>query len=130
MKKTEGLRKARSQAIMCFLSGFDQANTYFTVVAVPPKAPDTKEKWMGVNPRDGSIKMDIRQPDPERNAVCGNNDNGCLCYWYADELPCCTVLAVVSAVILSILTTPLILLCCVPMIHRMIKVRLPSLSSV
>ena len=123
----EDRRIAKSQVTgyNVFLSGFHETGPYFTLVAVPPKAPDTKEKWIGVNPRDGSIKMDIRQPDPERNVICGNNDNGCLCYWYADELPCCTVLAVVSAVILSILTTPLILLCCVPMIQRMIKVRLP-----
>ena len=97
-------------------------NRYYATVVVPPKAPDTKEKWVGVCAADGSFNPDFRQPDPERIAVCGSNDNGCLCYGYADELPRCIVLAVVFTVILSILTTPLVLLCCVPIIHRMNKV--------
>ena len=95
---------------------------HFTVVVVPPKAPNTKEKWVGVCAADGSFNTDFVQPDPERKVICGNNDNGCLCYWYADELPRCVVLAVVFTVILSIFTTPLVLLCCVPMIHGMNKV--------
>ena len=107
-----------------FLAGISMANgqSHYTAVVVPPKAPDTKEKWVGVCAADGSFNTSFRQPDPERIAVCGSNDNGCLCYGYADELPRCIVLAVVFTVILSILTTPLLLLCCVPMIHGMNKV--------
>ena len=95
---------------------------HFTAVVVPPKAPNTKEQWVGVCAADGSFNPDFRQPDPERIAVCGSNDNGCLCYGYADELPRCIVLAVVFTVILSIFTTPLVLLCCVPIIRGMNKV--------
>ena len=107
-----------------FLAGISMANgqSHYTAVVVPPKAPNTKEKWVGVCAADGSFNTTFRQPDPERIAVCGSNDNGCLCYGYADELPRCIVLAVVFTVILSILTTPLLLLCCVPMIHGMNKV--------
>ena len=96
-------------------------NRTFAVVAVPPKAPSTQEKWVAVSAVEGVIDPSIRQPDPERKAICGHYKY-CLCYWYADELPRCMVLAVVFAVILSILTTPLVLLCCVPMICRMKKV--------
>ena len=96
-------------------------NTQEKWVAVPPKAPNTQEKWVAVNALKGVIDPSIRQPDPERKAICGHYEY-CLCYWYADELPHCMVLAVVFAVILSILTTPLALLCFVPMIHKMNKV--------
>ena len=96
-------------------------NRAFAVVAVPPKAPNTQEKWVAVSTVEGIIDPSIRQPDPERKAICGHYEY-CLCYWYANELPRCIALTVVFAVILSILTTPLILLCFVPMIRRMIKV--------
>ena len=96
-------------------------NTQEKWLAVPPKAPNTQEKWVAVNALKGVIDPSIRQPDPERKAICGHYEY-CLCYWYADELPRCMVLAVVFAVILSILTTPLALLCFVPMIHKMNKV--------
>lgn len=121
-------------------------NRYYATVVVPPKAPDTKEKWVAVSPGvapfqgkigtatgraviDGDeweIFADVKQPDPERTAICGGGgENDCcfwLCYWYADELPRCIALAVIFAVILSIFTTPLVLLCFVPMIRRMVKV--------
>ena len=132
-----------------FLHGLSQVdkptNRYYAAVVVPPKAPDTKEKWVAVSPValfpgqigtatgravvDGDeweIFADVKQPDPERTAICGGGgENGCcfwLCYWYADELPRCIALAVIFAVILSIFTTPLVLLCFVPMIRRMVKV--------
>ena len=120
-------------------------NRYYAAVVVPPKEPDTKEKWVAVSPvaqypgqigtatgravvegAQWDIFADVKQPDPERNAICGGGgENGCcfwLCYWYADELPRCIALAVIFAVILSIFTTPLVLICFVPMIRRMVKV--------
>ena len=96
-------------------------NRTLAVVAIPPKAPNTREKWVAVSPAEGTIDPSIRQPDPNRKAICGYYEC-CLCYCYADELPCCIALTVVFAVIFSILTTPLVLLCCVPMIQRMKKV--------
>ena len=96
-------------------------NHTLAVVAVPPKAPNTQEKWVAVSAVEGVIDPSIQQPDPERKAICGHYEY-CLCYWYADELPRCIVLTVVFAVIFSILTTPLVLLCFVPMIHKMVKV--------
>ena len=111
-----------------FASAVSQAdfNHYLAVVAVPPIAPDTREKWVAVSPAEGVIDASIRQPDPERKALCGyilgGSMCGCLCYWYDNELPSCIALTVVMAVILSILTTPLVLLCFIPMIHKMNKV--------
>lgn len=111
-----------------FASAVSQAdcNHCIAVVAVPPKAPDTREKWVAVSPAECIIDTNIRQPDPERKALCGyilgGSVCGCLCYWYDDELPSCIALTVVMAVILSILTTPLVLLCFVPMIHKMNRV--------
>ena len=112
------------QTVMDQLTCYDRVgnwNRVFAVLAVPPKAPNTQEKWVAVNGIEGVIDPSIQQPDPERKAICGRYEY-CLCYWYADELPRCITLAVVSAVILSILTTPLVLLCFVPMIRRMKKV--------
>ena len=100
---------------------FASLNRAFAVVAVPPKPPNTQEKWVAVSAVKRVIDPSIRQPDPERKAICGHYER-CLCYWYADELPRCITLTVVFAVIFSILTTPLVLLCCVPMIQRMKKV--------
>ena len=106
-------------------------NQYFAVVMVPPKAPDAKEKWVAVGHTSGgdlAAYSTGREPDPERKAICSNfygRQNDCCfyqCYWYADELSRCIALAVVFAVILSIFTTPLILICFIPMIHRMRKV--------
>ena len=108
-----------------------QLNRYYAVVMVPPKAPDTREKWVAVTHAGGgdwAFYPTVREPDPERKAICSNiygGENDCCfyhCYWYADELSRCMVLAVVFAVVLSILTTPLVLLCFVPMIHKMRKV--------
>ena len=105
---------------------FANWNRILAVVAVPPKAPNTQEKWVAVNGIDGFVDPTIRQPDPERKALCGRFDqycfSYCLSYWYADELPRCITLTVVFAVIFSILTTPLVLLCFMPMIRRMKKV--------
>ena len=112
------------QTVMDQLTCYDRLgnrNGVFAVVAVPPKAPNTQEKWVAVSAVEGVIDPSIQQPDPERKAICGHYE--CyLCYWYADELPRCITLTVVFAVILSILTTPLVLLCFVPMIRRMNKV--------
>ena len=69
-------------------------NRAFAVVVVPPKAPNTQEKWVAVSAVEGVIDPSIQQPDPERKAICGHYEY-CLCYWYADELPRCIVLAVV-----------------------------------
>jgi len=120
------------QTVMEQLTRYDRFgnwNRVPAVVAVPPKAPNTQQKWVAVNASAGVIDPTIRQPDPERKALCGRYDHYCLAinapclsYWYADELPRCIALTVVFAVIFSILTTPLVLLCFVPMIHRMIKV--------
>ena len=120
------------KAVMDQLTSYDRfasavtvgsLNRTLAVVAVPPKASNTQEKWVAVNAVKGVIVPSIRQPDPERKAICGHYEY-CLCYWYADELPRCIALTVVFAVILSILTTPLVLLCCVPMIYRMSKVNM------
>ena len=137
-KMGEDARIAMSQ-LTCFdhfASAVSQAdfNHYIAVVAVPPNAPDARDKWVAVSPAEGIIDTSIRQPDPERNALCGyilgGSVCGCLCYWYDNELPSCIALTVVMAVILSILTTPLVLLCFVPMIHKMNKVSISVTSTI
>lgn len=98
---------------------------YLAVVCVPPKVSGDKEKWVGVYPSHSTFNPDIRQPDEGRVALCANQITGhsdAVCYWYTDELPCCIVFLIVMAVVLSVLTTPLTLLCLVPMIYRMNKV--------
>ena len=59
----------------------------------------------------------IEQPDPERQALSGlqRADRG-INYTYADELSRKIILGIVLTVICSILTTPVALLCFIPMI--------------
>ena len=81
------------------------------------------EKWT----LDGN--KNITQPDPERQALSGtatvHQISGKLIriqYTYGDELPTKTVQATLCAVLCSVIATPLVLICIIPMILKIQKV--------
>ena len=79
------------------------------------------EKWViVVNHR--TINDNITQPDPDRQALSGAYTVGGVRYTYGDELPKKITQATVCAAICSILTTPLVLICIIPMILKLKKV--------
>ena len=95
------------------------------IVCVPPRSSAEKERWVAVDPLTNQIDLNIKQPDLSRTVLyASENTYGCSCYCYEDQLTCCIVWTVISAVIFSILTTPLILPCCIPMIQKMKEVRI------
>ena len=62
------------------------SNRTHAVVVVPPKTPNTQEKWVAVSPVGGVINTSIQQPNPERKVICGHNEC-CLCYWLLMSSP-------------------------------------------
>ncbi len=88
-------------------------------VCLPPRKAGENEKWVAIDPLTHQVNADIPQPDPNRTVLypdCG--------YCYTDKLGPCIKAAIVSTVIFSILTTPIILLCCIPMIKKMKQVNI------
>lgn len=82
------------------------------------------EKWVIVE-NHRTIHENVTQPDPNRQALFGVATVGRLdgiSYTYGDELPNKITQATVCAVICSILTTPLVLICIIPMILKLKKV--------
>ena len=82
------------------------------------------EKWVIVENHE-TIHENVTQPDSNRQALFGVPAVGRLggiCYTYGDELPKKITQATVCAVICSILATPLVLICIIPMILRLKKV--------
>ena len=93
------------------------------VVPIPPKNRGEPERWVAVEPRTLNIETNIRQPDPEKDVVCGfQHIFGCVNYFYGDELSCYIISSIIFTVIFSVITTPLLLLCCIPMIRNLVKV--------
>ena len=82
------------------------------------------EEWVIVD-NHRSIYKDIAQPDPNRQALSGKVPNSgelSIRYTYGDELPKKITQATVCAVICSILATPLVLICIIPMILKLKEV--------
>ena len=97
--------------------------TIYCVVPIPPKHRGQPERWVVVEPLSQNIQTDIRQPDPERAVLFASKNNcGCLTYCYGDKLSCYIISSIIFTVIFSIITTPLLLLCCIPMIINLMKV--------
>ena len=72
-----------------------------------------------------TIHENVTQPDSNRQALFGVPAVGRLGgirYTYGDELPKKITQATVCAVICSILATPLVLICTIPMILKLKKV--------
>ena len=90
-----------------------------------PITHDGKEIWVSVDPLDEIVSTNVPQPDPERQALYGGeNQYGCPCYCYADQLPTCITCSLIFTVAMTILFTPLSLICCIPMIQHLQKVSL------
>lgn len=94
------------------------------VVCIPPRSSDGGERWVAIDPLSHDITTAIEQPDPDRTVVyvCENSWE-MICYYYADQLPCCIAWTIIATIFFSIFTTPVILLCCIPMIYKMFKVK-------
>ena len=93
------------------------------IVPLPPKHRGEHERWVAVEPLSQNIRTNIRQPDPERVVLCASqNEFGCINYCYADKLLCYIFSSIIFTVIFSVITTPLLLLCCFPMIRNLVKV--------
>ncbi len=88
------------------------------IVCVPPREGEN-ERWIAVNPHH--IDFNIRQPDQNRTVLYATESYG-LNYYYIDQLLCCINWTIIATVIFSILTSPVILLCCIPMIKKMKQV--------
>ena len=67
------------------------------------------------------INENITQPDPNRQALVGADTLEGIHYTYGNELPKKIILATVRAVICSILATPLVLICIIPLILNKLK---------
>ena len=95
-------------------------------VPIPPKHCGEPERWVAVKPFSHGIRTNIRQPDPERAVLCGSHSKyGHIDYYYGDDLSCYIISSIIFTVILSVITTPLLLLCCIPAIKNLVKVRTP-----
>lgn len=95
------------------------------VVPIPPKRHGEPERWVAVDTSTGSYQFqtNILQPDPERAVLCTH----CR-YCYGDKFSCYIISSIVSTVIFSAITTPLLLLCCIPMMINLVKVCFKQLS--
>ena len=82
------------------------------------------EKWVIVENHE-TIYENVTQPDPNRQALIGVATAaklGGIRYTYGDELPKKINQATVCAVVCSILATPLVLICIIPLILKLKKV--------
>ena len=112
------------------------AKEYRTVVPIYPKVAGEQEKWVAIYGYSRRIDVDVEQPDPERQAIYGNNigmfgvGGDFITYWYADELPYWIAVIVVCALVSIIFAPPVLQLCltiCFSfMIYKLIQVRKPS----
>ena len=83
-----------------------------------------KEIWVAVNPITNTVSADVPQPDPGRQVLCSGEGNyGNTCYCYADQLPISIICTLIFAVISAVFFTPLSLVCCIPMVKHLRKVR-------
>ena len=82
------------------------------------------EIWVAVNPVTNTVSADVPQPDPGRKVLCyskGKYGNNTCCY--ADQLPVGIICTLIFTVISALVFTPLSLLCCIPMLQHLRKVR-------
>ena len=81
-----------------------------------PLIPGLPQRWVAVSGLTGHVvDANIKQPDPGRLVLCACiNKYGCICYGYHDEIEIWSRRILIMAVVFAILTTPLVLLCCLP----------------
>lgn len=100
----------------------DAAKKYPAVVCIPPRSTGGMKQWIAIDPLTNEVSpTPIKQPDQDRTVLC-NDNSYCTVYYYYDQLPCCIGLTIIGAILCSIFTTPLILLCCIPMLYKMFRV--------
>ena len=126
------LTKEERQIAINQLTSLDRANsaigaaklqTNYRIVPIPPKSHGDPERWVAIEPLSHNIRTNIRQPDPEKAVLCaGQNSYGSICYCYGNKLSCYITSSIIFTVIFSVITTPLLLLCCIPMIKNLKKV--------
>ena len=103
--------------------GAAKFRTTYRVVPIPPKSDGEPERWVAVEPLSKNIQTDIRQPDPEKTVLCASRNHlGCINYCYADKMSCYIISSIIFTAIFSVISTPLLLLCCIPMIRNLMKV--------
>lgn len=86
--------------------------------------PGLPQRWVAVDVLTRStVDAGIRQPEPNRLVLCACiNKYGCICYGYHDEIDVWSRWTLIFAVVFSILTTPLALLCFLPALKYMKRV--------
>ena len=82
---------------------------------------DANQPWLPQANDEVSVPWD--PPNPNRVALSYRVTAFCICYTYADELPCIIALHMCFAVVLFVLGTPLSLLCMVPSLKKLKQVR-------
>ena len=86
--------------------------------------PTPQRTWVAVDPLTKTVvDTDIKQPDPGRLVLCANISKfGRTSYGYYDEIPRWYRRLRILSVVFAILTTPLVLFCCLPALKYMKKV--------
>jgi hypothetical protein len=108
------------------LTCLDLYNRGYHIVPIPPKSHGGPDRWVAVEPHSQCIQTDIQQPDPEKAVLCATRSYRCgyytATYCYGDKLSCYIISSIIFTAIFSVITTPLLLLFCIPMIRNLVKV--------
>ena len=109
--------------------GATNLQTTYSIVPIPPRSHGEPERWVAIEPLSKRIETNIRQPNPEKAVLCASRNNcGCISYYYGDKISCYIISSIIFTAIFSVITTPLLLLCCIPMIRNLVKVNCLNLS--
>ncbi len=121
---TEEEKRAVLNQVPIAVSSHTQERDTRAVVCVPPRAEGENERWVGVNRFSRQIDINIQQPNQNRTVLQAGEGNGhnAIYYFYFDQLPSRIMWTIIATVYLSILTSPVILLCCIPMVMKMKRV--------
>ncbi len=96
---------------------------YRTVVCVPPRAEGESERWVSVDPFNQQIDTNVEQPQQNRTVLDATvSGHYAIKYLYFDQLSSWIMWTIIATVFFSILTSPVILLCCIPMVKKMKRV--------
>ncbi len=94
------------------------------VVSVSPRAEGESERWVSVNSYSRYIDTNIEQPQQNRTVLdaTGGSSHYAITYKYFDQLSSWIMWTTIATVFFCILTSPVILLCCIPMVKKMKRV--------
>ena len=123
--REEAIKKSTFVDKLFLLNLHSKANAITVLVPLHPSTPGGCERW--VTAGTYGISGDIRQPNPNRDVVCTHMICGCIpTYWYGHEVLPCFFITIALAVIFTFIFTPLSLLCLIPAVIQLIKVRPPQ----